>query len=74
MDATREYHTQVSWRKKDKYHMLSTYMWTLNMAQMNLSTKPKVIRRHGEQTCGCQRGKESDRLGVWGLVDTNYYV
>ena len=26
------------------------------MAQMNLSTKQKQTHKHGEQTCGCQRG------------------
>ena len=48
------------------------------MAQMNLSTEKKKkqqkrqkknqTHRHGEQTCGCQRGRgrEWDELGVWG--------
>ena len=36
---------------------------------MNLSTEQKQTYKHREQTCGCQGegGKESDRLGVWGL-------
>ena len=35
---------------------------------MSLSTKQKQTHKHGEQTCGCQEGKERewDGLGVWG--------
>ena len=47
------------------YHI--TYMWNLNMAQMNLSTKQKQTHRHRQQTCGCQGGVAWGRegLGVW---------
>ena len=35
-------------------------MWTLNMTQMNLSTKQKQTHRHG-----CQGGGDKDGLIVW---------
>ena len=42
---------------------------------MNLSTKQKQTRRHREQTCGCQGGREKDRwTGSLGLVEENYYI
>ena len=31
---------------------------------MNLSTEQKPIQRHGEQTCGCQRGGSGMEFGV----------
>ena len=34
-----------------------TYMWNLNMTQMNLLTKQKQIHRHTKQIYGYQRGK-----------------
>ena len=33
-----------------------TYMWNLNMAQMNLATEKKQTHGRREQTCGCQGG------------------
>ena len=34
---------------------------------MNLSIEQKQTHKHGEQTCGCQRGGgEWDGLEVWG--------
>ena len=43
---------------------------------MNLSKKQKQIHKHREQTCGCQGEdrKGRDGVGVWGLVDANYYM
>ena len=35
------------------------------MTQMNLSTKQKQTRRHGEQTCGCQEGGMMGVEGRW---------
>ena len=66
MDATRESHT--NWSKSErKIPYDTTYMWNLNIVQINWSTKQKWIQRHGEQTCGCQRGegRKWDGLGVW---------
>ena len=37
--------------------MISLICEIYNMAQMNLSTKQKQTQRHGEQTCGCQKGR-----------------
>ena len=48
-----------------------TYMWYLNMAQMNLSTKQKQTCRHREQTFGCQRGRDpSNASCVSGQIPT----
>ena len=37
-----------------------TYMWNLNMTQMNLSMKQKQTHRHREQNCGYQREKRGE--------------
>ena len=42
---------ELSQKEKDKYHDI-TYIWTLIMAQMNLSTEKKQTHGLGEQTCG----------------------
>ena len=52
-------------------------MWNQKkMVQMNLFTKQKQTYRCREQTCGYQgrAGEGRDGLGVWGLVDANYYI
>ena len=46
--------SEISQKEKD---MISLICGISNMAQINLSTKQKDIHRHGEQTCGCQRGR-----------------
>ena len=37
------------------------------MTQMNLSTKEKQTHRHGEKTCGCQKGP-CWRMDEWEFV------
>ena len=45
------------------------------MAGMNLSTEQKQTHRHGQKTCGCQRGGEGVRwTGSSGLMGTNCYI
>ena len=49
------------------------------MAQMNLPMKQKQTHRHRERSKGQGGGggvvgRERDGLGVWGLVDANYYI
>ena len=45
------------------------------MAQMNLSTKQKQTRSHGDQTCGYQEKQEGEgQTGRLGLVDANHYI
>ena len=44
-------------RKRKTNTTYITYMWNLNMAQMNLSTKQKQIHRHREYAHGCQGGR-----------------
>ena len=42
---------------------------------MSLSTEQKQSHRHGEQTCGCQRGGEGmGWTGILELIDVNCYI
>ena len=42
---------------------------------MNLHTEKKQTHGHGEQTCGCQGGREGvGWTGSLGLRDANYYI
>ena len=47
--------------------MMSLIYRSENMIQVNLSVDQKHAHRRGEQTCGCQGGKERewDGLGVY---------
>ena len=51
----------------------TTYIWNLNMAQMNLFMKYKQTHRHREQICGCHREGVGWTRSL-GLVDANYYI
>ena len=48
--------SEVSQKKKDKYHMISLICGIKNVIQMNLSVKQKHSHRHTEQICGCPDG------------------
>ena len=48
--------SEVSQKKKNKYHMILLICGIQNMTQMNLSMKQKLTHKHREQTCGCQGG------------------
>ena len=41
MDGPRDYHTEWSKSDKDKYHMISLYMESKNLIQMNLLSRQK---------------------------------
>ena len=69
MDATRDYHTKRSKSERERQIPYdTTYMWNLNVAQMNLSTRQKQTHRHREQTGGCQRA------GGWGGKDWEFGI
>ena len=61
MDTTRDYHTKLSQKGKDKYHMILLICGIKNTAQMNLSIKHKQTCRHrrhkAQPFCGFQRGE-----------------
>ena len=57
--------SEVSQKKKDKYHMIPLIGGIQNVAQMNLSTKQKQTHRHGEQTCDLKRGGWEGRRMDW---------
>ena len=48
---------EVSQTEKDKYHMISVYVKSKQMVQINFFTKQKQTHRHRKQTYGYQRGK-----------------
>ena len=52
MDGLRDYPilSEVSQKKKDKYHLLSLICRIQNMTQMSLSVKQKQTHRHRGQT------------------------
>ena len=56
--------------------MISLIYGMQNMAQINLPTKQRQTHSHREQTCGCQGGGESERVGVGvlGLADANWNI
>ena len=54
--------SEISQKEKDKYRMISRISGIQYMAQMNLSTEKKQTHGHGEQTCGCQGGREGSAL------------
>ena len=71
--------SHTKWNKSEREGQISgypLYVESLDVAQMNLSTKQKLTRRHREQICGCQGGggKEWDGRRGLGLVDANYYI
>ena len=55
--------SEISQKKKGKYHMISLICGIHHMTQMNF-TKQKWIHRHREATWGCQGGKQG-RHEVW---------
>ena len=48
---------EVSQTEKDKYHMISVYVKSKQMVQINFFTNQKQTHRHRKQTYGYQRGK-----------------
>ena len=63
MDAARDSHTEFCKSERERQIPYDiTYMWTLNMAQMNLYTKQKPTNRHREQTHGCRGGGRGNRM------------
>ena len=52
--------SEVSQKKKDKYHMIS-HIWNL-VHGTNEPFHRKENHGHGEQTCGCQGGKEGSGM------------
>ena len=71
MDGPRDYHTKWSKSERERQIYDITYMWNLNMREMNLFTKQKQTYRHRKQTFlwygGYQRGKRvgKNKIGVW---------
>ena len=57
--------SEVSQKKKDKYHMIPLIGGIQNTAQMNLATKQKQTHRHGEQTCDLKQGVWEGRRMDW---------
>ena len=55
--------SEVSLKEKDKYHMLSLIS---GKAQMNLSTKKKIIDWRTDLWLPRGRRREWDGLGIWG--------
>ena len=57
---------EVSQKDKDISYGI-TYIWNLKYGTNEFIYRTKN-HRHGEKTCGCQggRGREGDRLGIWG--------
>ena len=49
--------SEVSQVEKDKYNMISLYVESKKMIQMNFFIKQKQTHRHRKQTYGYQRGK-----------------
>ena len=49
--------SEVSQTEKDKYQMISLYLESKNMTQMNLFTKQKQAHKLRKQIYGYQRGK-----------------
>ena len=45
--------SDLSQKKKDKYHMILLICGIKNMTQMNLFMKQKQIHKYREQTCAC---------------------
>ena len=49
-------------------------MWNLKYGANDPNYETE-IDGHREQTCVCQGGGGGvGRMGIWGLVDTNYYI
>ena len=68
MDPTRDSHAKWgSQEEKDKYHVMSLYIWDLKYGTNEPVYKTESDSRHREQTLGCQGGekKEGDGEGVW---------
>ena len=71
MDATRGLIlSEVCQKEKGRHHRRSLLGGIENTAQMKLSTRQKQMRRHGEQTCGCQAGF-GEGVGWTGFIDAN---
>ena len=66
----------VRQKENGKYSRISLIGGIQNMIQMNLSMKQRQNHRRREQTCVCQGGGESERVGVGvlGLADANWHI
>ena len=63
MDTTRDDHIKGSKSEKERQIPYDiTYMWNLNMAQMNPSTEQK--QTHRLMDCGCQEREENEWEGL----------
>ena len=65
---------EISQKEKDKYHMMSHV--ELKYGANDPIYKMETDHRHGEQTWGCQVGREQGVgwTGSLGLVDANCYI
>ena len=57
--------SEASQKEQDKYHMISLLSGISYTTQMNLSTEKKLMDMENRLVVG-GRGREWDRLGVWG--------
>ena len=62
MDEPRDYHPKWSKPDKDKCHMNTTYVWSL---QINVSTNRSRLSDIQNRLVVAKRGWGKDRLGVW---------
>ena len=69
MNGARDYHSEWSKSKKNKYHMNITYMWNLiKIIQKNLFIKQKQTHRFQNQAYGYHRWNHwagREELGGW---------
>ena len=75
MDGTRDSHSDVSQKEKDKYHMILIISVIQYKAQMNLSTEKKPTQDLENRLVVAKgEGEGVGWMGIWGLVDANYFI
>ena len=57
--------SEVNQKEKDKYHMITAYIWNL-IYSTNEPFHRKETHGLGEQTCGCQGGEGGSGMDLWG--------